>query len=86
MNLPKKNGREKPGPGRPKGSKNRIPRDFVDKVLKIEGDLAKEGKGLADQAKAHPKWFMEHFIKPLLPKNMDISTDTEINIVVKDRF
>jgi len=85
-NLPKSNGTEKPGPGRPKGSKNKTPRDLVEKVLKIEADLAENNKGLADQAKAHPKWFLENFIKPLLPKNMDISSDTEIKIIVKDRF
>ena len=56
------------GPGRPKGSKNKIPYDLKEKVVQIAQDLEKKKKGLQHVAEQEPKWFYENFVKALLPK------------------
>lgn len=66
--------------GRPKGAKNKMPRDLVGKVLAIADKLEAEGKGLEDCAKQEPGWFYETFLKPLLPKNVDVNMDGELRI------
>ena len=59
--------------GRQKGTPNKIPHDLKEKILFIVRDLEQKGKGLDVQAEANPPWFFEHFIKPMLPKNIDIT-------------
>jgi hypothetical protein len=61
--------------GRPVGSKNRLPRDLVDQVLEISADLDREGKGLHACARKNPWWFYQNFVKPILPKNVNLETD-----------
>ena len=61
------------GPGRPKGCKNKIPNDIKLRVLAVWEDLEKKNKGLGDVAKKDPRWFYENFLKPMLPKNVDLS-------------
>jgi hypothetical protein len=56
--------------GRPRGAKNKLPRDLADRVLEISADLEKQGKGLLACADKDPKWFFENFLKPLIPKNV----------------
>ena len=75
-NLPKdKNGKVLPGPGRPVGSKNKLPTQIVDKLIEIDGQLELDGKGLLDCAKQNPKWFYEKIFVRVLPKPVDISSD-----------
>jgi len=59
--------------GRGKGSKNLVTRDLVAKILSICDALEKQGKGLDILGKQEPKWFYENFVKPILPKNIDLS-------------
>ena len=73
MPNPKGNPKLKPGPGRPKGSTDKIPRALKERVLAVWEDLEKKKKGLGDEAEKDPKWFYENFIKPMLPKNVDLS-------------
>ena len=83
-NLPKtKDGKIKPGPGRPKGLKNKFTQQLVDLVFSIEKDLAEKKKGLKDCAAQDPKWFYEKFLSKLLPKPVDVSTDIEGEIIIK---
>ena len=56
--------------GRPRGAKNKLPRDLVDRVLEISANLEEQGKGLQDCAEKDPKWFFENFLKPMIPKNV----------------
>ena len=56
--------------GRPKGAKNKLPRDLVDRVLQISADLDVQGNGLQHCAEKDPKWFFENFLKPMIPKNV----------------
>jgi hypothetical protein len=67
--------------GRPKGAKNKLPRNLVDRVLGISANLEEQGKGLQDCAEKDPKWFFENFIKPILPKNVDLSHEGRIGLV-----
>lgn len=62
----------KPGPGRPKGSLNRSTAFLRDLVLAVNDKLDEADKGLEYQALKNPEWFLEHFLKPMLPKNIDI--------------
>ncbi|MBW2411898.1 MAG: hypothetical protein JRF72_19050 [Deltaproteobacteria bacterium] len=75
-NLPKtKDGKIKPGPGRPKGTKNKFTQVLVDLVFDIEKELTEKKKGLKDCAEQDPKWFYEKFLSKLLPKPVDVSAD-----------
>ena len=71
-----------PGPGRPKGSKDKIPRNLKDKILAIAEDLEKKGIGLNKQAEEDPKWFFEHFLKPMLPKDVKIDADSKLTVEI----
>ena len=55
--------------GRPRGAKNKIPKNLVDQILEIAADLDKQGKGLKHFAVDDPRWFFESFLKLLVPKN-----------------
>jgi hypothetical protein len=59
--------------GRPRGAKNKIPKNLVDQVLQIAADLEKHGKGLQDCAEKDPRWFFENFLKPMIPKNVALA-------------
>lgn len=58
--------------GRPKGTKNKVPTSLVNEVLFVYDKLKTEKKGLLDEARLDPPWFYEHFIKVLLPKNVNL--------------
>lgn len=66
-------GGRQPGAGRPKGSKNKLPRDLKDRVLHVWEKLEAEGKGLYDEAEKDPPWFYANFVKPMLPKNVELT-------------
>ena len=67
-----------PGPGRPKGLKNKIPQDLKQRVLATLERLDRENKGLDECASQDPKWFLENFVKPLLPKNIEAKVEHDI--------
>ena len=73
MPNPRGNPKLKAGPGRPKGSTDKIPRAIKDRILSVWNDLENKNKGLGDEAKKDPRWFYEHFVKPMVPKNVDLS-------------
>ena len=76
LKTPKKRGRPfsgQPGPGRPKGLKNKIPQDLKKRVLAVWEELEAKNKGLGAEADKDPRWFYENFLKPMLPKNVDLS-------------
>jgi hypothetical protein len=70
--------------GRPKGSKNKLRNDLVQEILEIAEALKKEKKGLLNTAKEHPKWFFEHFVKALIPKNVEVDGMPQIIIQTDD--
>ena len=70
------------GKGRPKGAKNKLPIDIKKRVLEVWAKLEAEKKGLHDEAKKQPVWFYENFLKPMLPKNVDIKSDSPIILKV----
>jgi hypothetical protein len=73
--------------GRPKGVKNRLPRDLVERVLQISADLDDRGKGLGTCAEKDPFWFFQNFVKPILPKNVSPETDdTATRATIEVRF
>lgn len=66
----------KAGPGRPKGSKDKIPRDIKQQVLDVWNKLqATPGKSLHDIGKEKPEWFYDTFGKPLLPKEVKVEIE-----------
>jgi hypothetical protein len=80
--LPK----DKPGPGRPKGLKNKFPTALKEKVLFAAAELERNGKSLSDEADKDPKWFWEHFVKPMLPKEVNVLQDTELRVIITKRI
>lgn len=58
--------------GRPKGSRNKIPSSIKDAVLEVWAQLERENKGLGDIAREQPEWFYLNFLKPMLPKSIDL--------------
>ena len=68
--------------GRPKGAKNKLPRDLVDRVLQISADLDEQGKGLRKCAEENPFWFFQNFVKPLIPKNVSVAAAEPATIEV----
>jgi hypothetical protein len=74
------------GMGRPKGCKNKVPSNLVEKIIKIEADLSLKGKGLAACALSDPKWFLEHFVKPVIPKNVDLNVAGNLKTTVEVIF
>ena len=90
-NLPKgKNCDVLPGPGRPKGSKNKSPARIVDKITEIDDQLDLDGKGLLDCARQNPKWFYEKIFVKVLPKIIDVDLGSgshgEIKFEIIKRF
>jgi hypothetical protein len=76
--------------GRPRGSRNKLPKNLIDRVLAVSANLEEQGKGLQDCAEQDPKWFFENFFKPMIPKNVllggaDPGSRTTIEIVFVER-
>lgn len=72
-----------PGPGRPKGSKDKVPRDLKTRVLAVWDQLATEEKDLLDEARKEPQWFYQNFVKPMLPKDVVLQGDKDAPLYVK---
>ena len=70
--MPFKKGEISNPTGRPRGAKNKHPRDLVDRVLQISDDLDEQGKGLRKCAEEDPFWFFSNFLKPMIPKNVSL--------------
>ena len=70
--MPFKKGQIANPTGRPRGAKNKLPRDLVDRVLEISANLEEQGKGLLNCSEKDPKWFFENFLKPMIPKNVSL--------------
>jgi hypothetical protein len=75
-----------PGPGRPKGMKNKFPTALKDKVLHACAHLESQGKDLSTIAANKPEWFWETFIKPMLPKELALSgkDGKPLCVIIKD--
>lgn len=76
-------GKGRPGPGRPKGCKDKIPRGMKERVLDVWLKLEKGGKGLHVQAKKDPQWFFTTMVKPMLPKEVGAKVDVDGDILIK---
>jgi hypothetical protein len=66
--------------GRKKGSKNKLPRGQVEKIIAINQKLDEEGKGLGDCASEDPKWFHSIFTRAIVPKDVNVNLDGELKI------
>lgn len=88
MTKPKKhnpadNFKGKAGPGRPKGSKDKISRDLKQLVLDTVKQLEGEDKALIDVAREDPGWFYQNFVKPMLPKEVGMDVSGDLTVVIK---
>jgi hypothetical protein len=59
--------------GRPKGTKDKIPRDLRVYVLDVADKLQKEGRGLHDWAKENETEFWTKIFRGVLPKPIEVS-------------
>jgi hypothetical protein len=80
--MPFKKGQIPNPTGRPRGAKNKVPRDLVERVLQISADLDEQGKGLQHCAEKDPKWFFENFLKRIIPKNISVAGTEPTSIEV----
>lgn len=74
------------GPGRPKGSKDKITKNLKQMVLDAAEQLEKDGKGLQVEADKDPKWFFANFLKPMLPKDIIVQGDENNPLITKIEF
>lgn len=72
--------------GRPKGSKDKISRDVKTRIMQVWDELAKEGKDLYDEAVGDPKWFYQHFVKGMIPKDIAVSGDEDNPLITEIRI
>lgn len=70
----------KKGPGRPKGVKNAFPTALKAKVLFAAEQLEAEGKDLGACALKDPVWFWETFVKPMLPKEVNVGVQGKVKV------
>jgi hypothetical protein len=80
--MPFKKGEISNPTGRPRGAKNKVPRDLVERVLQISDDLDKQGRGLRKCAEENPFWFFQNFVRPLIPKNVSVAGTEPVTIEV----
>lgn len=59
--------------GRPKGSKDKIARGIKERILDVWAQLDSAGKSLLDEAEKDPQWFYTNFVKPMIPKDLEVS-------------
>jgi len=76
------NGGKRQGAGRPKGAKDKISRNLKQVVLDTVEKLEKEKKSLHEEATKDPKWFYANFVKPMLPKEVDLNVDGDIIVQI----
>jgi hypothetical protein len=81
--MPFKKGEISNPTGRPRGAKNKVPRDLVERVLQISADLDEQGKGLQHCAEKDPKWFFENFLKRIIPRNVSVAGTEPVTIEVR---
>jgi len=81
--MPFKKGEISNPTGRPRGAKNKVPKDLVERVLQISDDLDKQGRGLWKCAEEDPFWFFQNFVRPLIPKNVSLAGTEPVTIEVR---
>jgi hypothetical protein len=79
-----KKGRSGNPTGRPRGAKNKLPRNLVDRILEISAKLEEQGMGLQECAEESPRWFFENFMKSMIPKNIALDKSEQIVIRVEE--
>ena len=72
-----------PKPGRPKGSKDKLPKDLKLRFLAVIESLDAKGITLESVANKDPKWFYTNMVKPMLPKDVHIDADLIHEIEIK---
>lgn len=71
-----------PGPGRPKGSQNKVTKDLKDMIL---GALDQAGgmEYLYQQAVENPKAFLA-LLSRVLPKDLNVKTDVNLDALIRE--
>lgn len=76
-------GGKREGAGRPKGAKDKINRNLKQLVLDTVAQLESENKSLGEVGRDDPKWFYANFVKPMLPKDVDLNVDGSLTVIIK---
>lgn len=70
-----------PGPGRPKGSKDKLPRNVKDTILHVWKTLQDDPKrSLMALARKKPAWFYE-LTKGCFPRSIEFSIDINLDLL-----
>ena len=72
----------KPGPGRPKGVRNKVPADLAKIVISVADSLDPKGleAALKKWAEGAPGTFWTKMVAPLLPKTIEATLDVNQDI------
>ena len=70
-------GGKQPGAGRPKGSKDKVPKDVKQRIMKVWDQLEADGLGLFEEATKRPDWFYVNFVKGMIPKDLIVAGDQD---------
>lgn len=72
--------------GKQPGTKNKLPRELAERALTILDELEASGRGLRDYAEKERDKFLENFIKPLLPKNVEVNANMRMKLMADDEL
>jgi hypothetical protein len=76
-------GGKREGAGRKKGAQDAIGRNLKELVLETVKKLEDENKSLHDVATDKPDWFYANFVKPMLPKDVDLTVGGDLTVIIK---
>ena len=82
--LKTRKNKRKPGPGRPKGLKNKVTKDAKAHILEVFEHLQKSPEtSLRGVAKKRPDWFYDSIYKAIIPREMkaDVNHDISGNLM-----
>lgn len=70
------------GPGRPKGSKNKVSRDIRKYIVDVAAQLEAEGRGLKEWAESNPDLFWSKVFKAVVPKEVSAEVKGSMRLEV----
>ena len=71
--------------GRPKGSKNKLSNEVIEKILDTAKYLEDEGKGLRVFALSDPLSFWTKIYTKVVPKDINIGAEEPYQIIIKTK-
>lgn len=71
-----------PGPGRPRGSRNKLPLEARAYVMEVAAQLEAEGRGMLEWARSNETDFWSKIYKAVVPREVDANVSGNVRIIV----